>query len=259
MLPTTIVVILLGWLAGCLINYLADVLPIRRRISAPFCLECNARQEWRSYLIWPRRCQACGRRRAWRVWGVEALMAAATLWLWLKPPEKLGFAGGLLLLTYFGLIIIIDVEHRLILHPVSLSGAAIGLPLGIWAHGWQATLLGGLAGFCFMLVMYWLGELMMRISARWRQHDPEEEALGFGDVNLGGVLGFILGWPAILVGLALAILLAGLASLFYIVIMLASRRYHPALAIPYGPFLVAGAVILIFFKDLVLANFYGIF
>jgi leader peptidase (prepilin peptidase)/N-methyltransferase len=190
---------------------------------------------------------------------VEALMAAATLWLWLKPPEKLGFVGGLLLLTYFGLIIIIDVEHRLILHPVSLAGAIIGLPLGIWAHGWQATLLGGLAGFCSMLVMYWLGELMMRISRRWRQHDPEEEALGFGDVNLGGVLGLILGWPAILVGLALAILLAGLASLLYIMIMVVSRRYHPALAIPYGPFLVAGAGILIFFKDLVLANFYGIF
>jgi leader peptidase (prepilin peptidase)/N-methyltransferase len=74
-------------------------------------------------------------------------------------------------------------------------------------------------------------------------------ALGFGDVNLSGVLGLLLGWPAILVGLLLAVLLAGIVSLIYLIIMLALRRYRLFTALPYGPFLIAGAGLIIFFRD----------
>lgn len=235
---------ILGWLGGMLVNYLADVLPTRRRLCAPFCQNCQSDLGWVNALLWPRRCAACGRPRGWRSWLVEAIAVAAATGLWLKQP-RLGFWVSLVLVLYFGLVVVIDLEHRLILHPVSLAGAVLGLGVGIWLHGWKSTLLGGLAGFGSMLALYILGGLFVSLIARLRGRSINEIALGFGDVNLSGVLGLLLGWPGVFAGLMLTILLGGLASLIYIVFMLIARRYQAFSAIPYGPFMAASAVLLL--------------
>jgi leader peptidase (prepilin peptidase) / N-methyltransferase len=246
-----------GWAAGALINYLADVLPYRRRLVHPFCLVCEARFPLRNYLLLPRECPDCGSRRRARTWLVELASTGAALWLWHAPPDELGFAAGLLLLVYFGVVVVIDMEYRLILHPVSIAGSLIGLGIGTWLHGFTATVLGGVIGFGLMLAFYYLGGLFARFLARRRGLVVGAgEALGFGDVNLSGVLGLILGWPLILPTLFLSILIGGVVSLVYMLVMLALRRYQLLTAIPYGPFLVSGAVLLIFFRDSVLARLF---
>jgi len=65
-------------------------------------------------------------------------------------------------------------------------------------------------------------------------------------------MGLLLGWPGIVLGLVLAILLGGAVSLIYIVGMLITRRYRTFAAIPYGPFLVLSGVILIFLREYLL-------
>jgi leader peptidase (prepilin peptidase)/N-methyltransferase len=151
---------------------------------------------------------------------------------------------------YFAVVTVIDLEHRLILHPVSWTGAVLGLGLGIWQHGLLDTLLGGAAGFGTMFALYLLGDRFARWIARRRGKALDEVALGFGDVNLLGVIGLILGWPGIVAGLVLGILIGGLVSFLYIVGMALVRRYQAFTAIPYGPFLVASALLLLFFKDI---------
>lgn len=88
---------------------------------------------------------------------------------------------------------------------------------------------------------------------RWLSHRrgdiTDDEAIGFGDVNLSGVIGLMLGWPGIMAGLFLTIIIAGIVSLIYLVLQLVTRRYQAFMAIPYGPFLVASAVILLYFID----------
>lgn len=236
----------LGWLGGALINYLADVLPQHRRLVAPFCRSCNERQPWLNYLIWPRRCPACGQLRHGRTWLVELVFVAVTLWLWYAPPDTLGFVAGFILLIYFAIVTVIDIEHRLILHPVSVVGALLGLAIGIWLHGPLRTLAGGLVGFMGMYLQYILGAVFLRM---FRRGSGLDEALGFGDVILSGILGLILGWPAILIGLLLTIFLAGAGSLIYLVAMVFVRKYRSDLSIPYGPYLVLSAVLVIFFSD----------
>jgi leader peptidase (prepilin peptidase)/N-methyltransferase len=245
-------ILILGWGAGVLVNYLADVLPVKRSLVAPFCLECQTGQNAVRYILWPRRCENCGRSRAFRTWIVEAAYIVTAFWLWNHPPQKLGFWLGLLILIYFGVVVVIDLEHRLILHPTSAIGALLGLGTGIWLHGLTATLLGGLAGFGGMLGLYLFGILFVKLVSRGRAVG-ESEALGFGDVILSGVLGLFLGWPGIVVGLTLAIVLGGVASLIYLLVMLVARRYRSFAAIPYGPFLIAGAVFLLYFRDVLLA------
>ncbi len=249
----------LGWAAGALANYLADALPFQRRLPLPACVFCKARQPLFNYFFWPRKCAACGQRRPLRVFIVELAAIAITIWLWYYPPTQSNFVMYLLLTEYFGVVVVIDLEHHLILHQVSIFGAALGLVIGWMLHGPRATILGGVAGFTIMLGLYYAGILLMKLlnrkSAPAQPGDEQEtEALGFGDVALGGVIGLVLGWPGIIAGLTFAILIGGAVSLVYLLIALVRRRYHAFSAIPYGPFLIAGALWLLYFRDAILTH-----
>jgi leader peptidase (prepilin peptidase)/N-methyltransferase len=249
---THILAIIPGWLCGALVNYLADVLPLRRRLTRPFCIQCDTTQAWSNYLVWPRKCPTCGLRRNLRVWLVEIIFMAASVLLSFYPPAKLGYWLGLILLAYLGVVVVVDLEYRLIMHPVSIVGGVLGLVIGWLNVGWWRTLLGGVAGFAIMGLFYLLGTLIMKQVSRRRGQLADDVALGFGDVNLSGVLGLMLGFPVIIVGLVVAVFIAGIVSLGFIIVKLITRQYHAFMALPYGPFLVLGAVVLIYFRDLVL-------
>ena len=148
----------LGWLVGLVVNYLSDILPIKRRLGAPICVACYEQMPIGNYLLWPRRCPECWSRRPWRAWVVELIFIIASLWFWQNPPRLLNFWPGLLLLAFFGVVFVIDMEYRLILHLVSIFGAVLGLVLGITMRGVWMTLLGGAAGYGIMLGLYWFGD-----------------------------------------------------------------------------------------------------
>lgn len=257
---TLLVPVVLGWIAGLFINYVSDVLPITRRFSQPVCPHCQTAFSWKDYLML-RSCQNCGKARSLRTWLVQVLTTAAFAYFWLYPPNAMGFLLGMLVLVYFGIITVIDLEHRLILHPTSLAGAALGLIVGTYIHsragglllGVGKSLLGGLFGFGVMFVLYLLGMLVARYRARKMQAagqtPDDEEALGGGDMYLAGVLGLMLGWPFITNALILGVLLGGLVSFLLLSVLVLRRRYsNDALMtfIPYGPYFIIGAFYLLF-------------
>ena len=255
LMSTTLVVsIILGWLAGWLVNYLADVLPFTRRFSQPTCPECNVPFKWQDYLFF-RPCSNGHARKA-RAWVVQVVILAASVYTWIKPPSKIGFSLGLILIIYFGVVSVIDLEHRLILHPTSIFGALLGLIVGTVANGILDTLLGGLAGLLIMLAFYGLGVLFTRIRAKrlaaLGQEPDDEEALGSGDVILVTILGFVVG-PLIWICLLYGILLGGVVSLLIIIWMLLSGKYSKnALMtfIPYGPYFVTTASLIVYFPKI---------
>lgn len=242
---TLIIPLLLGWLSGWLVNYLADVLPHTRRFSRPACPHCQAPFRWGRYLSL-RPCASCGKRRSIRVFATQAAVTLAAVLIWAFPHPRLPFALGLPVLVYLTVVLVIDLEHRLILHPVSIAGAVLGLGIGLYLNGPVTTLIGGAAGFGIMLVFYFLGEMYVRRMAKKGGLPPDEVALGFGDVNLAGVLGLMVGWPAITLCLFFAILAGGLVSLVIILGMLIARKYQAFTAIPYAPFLVLSALVILF-------------
>ncbi len=244
--------IILGWLSGWLVNYLVDVLPQSRTFTRPVCKSCQTKYKWSDYFLF-RRCLSCGTRRSLRTLIVQLLLTLSTIWIWLSPGQALPFPLALILLIFLAVVFIIDLEHRVILHPVSITGAVLGLGIGIFlrskqslSFGITSTLLGGVTGFGIMLVFYFLGELFVKRMAKKRGLAPDEVALGFGDVNLSGILGLLLGWQLIFVCLFFAILVGGLVSLVIIIGMVIAKKYRAFTAIPYAPFLIMSAVYFLF-------------
>ncbi len=112
-------------------------------------------------------------------------------------------------------------------HAAAGSGALAETPDG-GAELWGLPALRILAGGAVLWVFYFVLRLV---------YPP---GMGFGDVKLAGVLGMYLGylgWAHVFAGTFAAFLLGGLWSLA----LLAARRGTLKSAIPFGPFMLAGA------------------
>ena len=241
---------LVGLFASVLVNYLSDVLPTQHRLARPVCRECTEKFTWKDYILMTA-CRTCGKPRPWRTYITLVAGICLSLALWMNPPTRMGYWLGLVVLTFLGLVVVIDLEHRLILNMLSLAGAVLGLVTGTIRYNLATSLLGGLAGMVIMLLFYWLGTLFARYRARKLGTDDGEEALGFGDVTISGVLGLMLGWPFILYGLLIGVLAGGLFSLALVLFLVVTRRYQSMTVFTaYGPYLVFGATILLYFPKM---------
>lgn len=74
--------------------------------------------------------------------------------------------------------------------------------------------------------------------------------IALGDLYLVAPLGLLLGWPAIFLGIFSAALLAAVTS----IALLATRRVGLKSYIPFGPFLIAGAVLTLLREPHLLAS-----
>ncbi len=263
-----------GLALGVLINSLADNLPpdehgLRRRPRRPHCPHCGQPHRpayWLALASWLRRggrCEHCGVRRRVRGVLVELVSAFSLPYAWLWAVNGAQAGGGALppavvaahflsaasILAIFLLITVIDIEHRLILRVVVAPAALfVALIQSLDpARGPVKTLAGGAAGFAIMLGVFLLAELYTAVQNRLRGRPMEEVAFGGGDVNLAAVVGCVVGWPGVLLALIIAIFAGAVYSLGIVVPQLIQRRYAPHSVIPYGPFLVLGALAIYFY------------
>lgn len=227
----------IGLLIGGLINVLADDLPARIPPQRPHCPRCGHIHTPSSWLAIGQRisagqCPECGlatRRRALSVEIATALIFAL-LPFFIEPTVDLIIYS--IYVAILILIIVIDLEHRLILHVVTFPATAFALLASLLLSD-QTILLaltGAVAGFIFFFIAYTIGNRVFGAGA-----------LGFGDVTLSMTMGAMLGLQRILFALVLGILLAGLWGLIAIISGKLKRRSY----FPYGPFLAGAGIITI--------------
>jgi prepilin signal peptidase PulO-like enzyme (type II secretory pathway) len=70
-------------------------------------------------------------------------------------------------------------------------------------------------------------------------------AFGLGDVKMIVLIGFVVGWPAVVVGIVIGTIAAAVFSGVMIITRMMSRKD----AIPHGPFLALGAVVALFWGE----------
>lgn len=249
-----IIPILVGWLASIIVNYVSDVLPKIRQIDSPISLDENIFTNIKKYLLFQNFKDHAKKNR---VVLTQIIILTMSIYTWIQAP-KLGYALGMLLMIYLAIVFVIDMEHRLILHPTSIVGSILTLILGTVAHGFVPTLLGGLGGFVILLLFYLFGVLFAKMRAKRMiaqgQEPDDEEALGAGDVILATILGFLVGWPLIWFCILMSILLGGIISFLLIVWLIVSGKYNKnalMMFIPYGPYFIISASLLIYFPSFV--------
>lgn len=255
----------LGLLVGIVINGLADHLPYRVTSAWPACHYCSQPYppgRWSSlgaYLTGRGRCPQCAAPIALRPVLVELAAIGILLFLANRLGPTTRFALSALLLAIFLLITVIDIEHRLILFVVVIPGALVALTYGLLAtdHGWQRTLIGGVVGYGAMYFVYIAGLLFSRLMAWLRKKPLDEIAFGGGDVNLAGVIGLAAGWPGIVPALLIGVAAGGVGALLVLLVALPLRRYSAFTAIPYGPFLILGAIAILIFGPELQAWYFG--
>jgi leader peptidase (prepilin peptidase)/N-methyltransferase len=241
---------ILGLVQGILVNLLADSLPESRSLQRPHCQACSAPRPnvaWSGLMavFTPHRvCAYCGTERGLRALLVETLSMVGAVVLALNNPEPTYFLSTMLAGFIFILIIVIDIEHRLILHMVTLPAGILFFLLAGFNPDltYARSLIGGALGFVLFFGLYLLGDLFGRWVARRKGFDQEEVAFGFGDVTLATVIGLLLGFPAVIEALFRGIIYAGIFSIGYIIYLRLRQRYSSFIPIPYGPFLILGAI-----------------
>lgn len=259
---------LTGVLSGMLINLLADTLPTRRRMHRPSCRMCGDERSpwtWSGLLALAtgrRKCQNCGALLSTRHVIVELVTPALFVFCWVRTGPTVTTLLNVLYGAILVLIVATDMEHRLILHVVSLPAIALAL-VGAFLNPVfdtpKRSLLGGAFGLVGSLLLYLLGVLFSLLVAKSRGEPLPGPAFGFGDVTLSTFLGLIVGVPDIIFAFVIGICAGFAVALVYLVVRGLVARDHEMFTafIPYGPFLILGGAVMLFFSQEFSAWYFG--
>lgn len=253
-----VIVALIGLTLGGIVNRLADRLPDGHPLSqAATCRACGRRCDLAGFLalpiiVWRRgRCPSCGEPLPLRPPAVELALMLLLPLLWLRQDDTLTFAFYALYAAILVLVIAVDMEHRLILNVVIYPAMGLAIVGSLFQSrpGLASALAGGITGFLFFAVIFMVGALLLRASGR----GSAGPALGAGDVKLAAFVGLIAGWPGVMSALVIGVGLGGVAALATLIWQVVRRTYRPlASALPYGPYLAAGGLVLLLWGETVI-------
>jgi leader peptidase (prepilin peptidase)/N-methyltransferase len=249
-----IAVFIVGLLVGSFLNVCIYRVPRRKSIVSPpsACPNCGSKiKPWHnipvlSYILLGGRCAYCGAGISVRYPLIEllnALLYVATLYRFgVRPSDP--YIGILpmeqsflimALISAFIVVTFIDLEHQIIPDGITLPGIVLGLILGPlvlrnpaipWHTGFVNSLLGMVVG----------GGAFYIIAVLSRG------GMGGGDIKLIAMIGAFLGWEAVLLTIFVGSLFGAVVGI-WLMVFKGMKRKTP---IPFGPFLVAGAMAAIF-------------
>lgn len=269
-----VVAVLVGWLGGVVVNMLADELPYRRSPALPVYPDGTPRpmMAWSGIVAFllgkrapdvPRpdetRTRMGNERLSWRYVLTEIGTILIMVVTVLNAPNITGIQPlqTLFYMVYvliFALIIVIDVEHKLILFVVIIPSALLAmlnaLIVPIPEPNILNALAGGAMGFGVFFVMYQGGFLFTYIMGKVRGETINTVAFGYGDVMMITVSGLMLGLVNTIMAIFITVFLGALGALIYIILRSLLRgRYQLFTALPYGPYIVVATYLMLIFGE----------
>jgi leader peptidase (prepilin peptidase)/N-methyltransferase len=188
--------------------------------------------------LWLRgRCRYCRASISWRYPLVELLTGVLTLLAWLRFGATVELAAVLFLTYVLIAIAFIDLDHQLIPNALTYPAIVIGLVLRFWQGAWLEAVSGGLVGGGILLFVAWL----------------YPKGMGMGDVKFLAMAGVFLGWLKALYVLFVGSFL-GVLVILPLMLMKKIGRGQP---FPFGPFLVAATLVMVYAGDWVVGIFAG--
>lgn len=229
---------ILGALLGSFGNVIIYRLPLGKSVVLPrsHCQNCGKIVPWYhnipiiSWFVLRGRCFHCKQSFSFRYPLVELIMA--TLFLLLYVRFDLQWVTLEYVFFIFGLVVVsfIDIDHFILPDVFTIGGTILGLigaavnPERDFMDAFWGVLMGG--GFLWLIAYaYWV----LR----------KEEGMGGGDIKLLSWMGAVLGWKAI----PFIILISSVSGSVIGIFMMIKMKGNLKTAIPFGPYLVLGAII----------------
>ncbi len=244
---------LFGALIGSFLNVCIYRLPRQESIAWPgsHCPTCAHSIAWYdnlpivSYLALTGRCRHCNARIPFRYPIVEILNAAGYIGiLWIFGPSWSAVVYGFL---YSALLVVAgtDLSHKIIPNVVTLPGIILGLVCAttVLPLGFVNSVLGIVVGGGILWLLAWASPYLFG-----------KEGMGGGDIKLLAMIGAFLGWKPAVMTIMVGSLLGSLVGIALIVTQVIKREDY----IPFGPFLVCGALVALFFGQSVLDWYQGL-
>ncbi len=238
--------LILGLIVGSFLNVCIHRIPKEESIVFPFsyCPACKKRIgplqniPIISFLLLRGRCRNCHEPISWRYPLVEFLNGAGYLFILHRfgPSfETLIYAlffSALLTLTF------IDLAHQILPDVITLPGIVLGVLASsfLLPTGWKDSLIGLFIGGGLFYLIAFLSLALLK-----------KEGMGGGDIKLVAMIGAFLGWK----GMLLAILSASVSGSIIGILLIATRKRHRNDPIPFGPFLALGALIALFWGNII--------
>jgi leader peptidase (prepilin peptidase) / N-methyltransferase len=235
-----------GLAIGSFLGVVAARVPMRRSVVRPgsACMSCEAPIPWYdnvpvlSYALLRGRCRRCGVRIPPRDLAIELSTALLLVGCVLAFGLSLRAAAAGIGCAALVVATATDLERRIVPNWVVLPAAVAVLALQTVSHPSPVWAIGavGAAAFFFLAALAYPG------------------GMGMGDVKLALLIGALLGRTTP-VGIMLGMLFALVPS-----VVLIARHGSGArkLAIPFAPFLAAGAVVALFAGDHILNAYLGL-
>jgi len=249
MIALLVIVGILGLAVGSFLNVVIWRVPRRESVNHPpsSCPICGTRIRWRdnipvlSWLILRGRCRDCGEPISRRYPAVEAgtalLFVLVAARFGFELPSVAALPAYLYLAAIAVVLSLIDIDthrlpNRIVLPSFAIALVLLAIPTGATGDWWMLARAG--SGGAVLFAFYFSLTLVY------------PKGMGLGDVKLAGVLGLFLGWlgwSELVVGAFAPFLLGGI----YAIGLLIARRAGRGSAIPFGPWMLGGALLSTFF------------
>jgi leader peptidase (prepilin peptidase)/N-methyltransferase len=230
-----------GLVVGSFVNVVVHRVPRNESLLRPGsrCPGCQAPvRPWQnvpvaSWVALRGRCAGCGDPISVRYPLVELATAA----LFVAVTVRFGVSWVLPAYLYLAAISValaaIDLATQRLPNRIVLPSYLVGAALLLGAAAAEADWAAAARALLAMSALY---------AAYWTLAFVYPDGMGFGDVKLAGLLGLYLGWlgwSSVWIGTLTGFLLGGLAGMA----LLVTRRATGKTAIPFGPAMLAGALL----------------
>ncbi len=252
---------ILGAIVGSFLNVCIVRLPHEVSVVTPpsHCPKCKKNIPWYdnipliSYIFLKGRCRFCKKKISFRYFFVELITAISFTLFYIYFGLKSILLPYLVMLSCFIVATFVDFEHRIIPDEVSIGGMLAGLFFSFFMPSLQGveanntnffmphlkslgmSILGILIGGGVIYLMGLIGDFLFK-----------KESMGGGDIKLLAMIGAFLGWKYALLTFFIA---PFFGSIFGIIEKIRTKQT----VIAYGPFLVLGAVISLFWGNDIIA------
>ena len=243
---------LLGALWGSFFNVAIHRLGLYESVVRPRsrCPRCSTPVAWYdnlpviSWMLLAGKCRHCRLPISPRYPIVEALATLLALGVYARfvlagdAPVALLAARFLVYFAFVGTLLVVagvDLDHKIIPDAVTYPAIPAFFVAGILLRDVAPLdlLIGMVAGYGVVAVTAELAWWILR-----------REGMGYGDAKLLALVGALLGWRAVL----FTFLLAPFFGLLIVVpVLIARRKQIRGVEVPYGPFLVAAALVYVYF------------